>query len=131
MGVLTVYYDGACPLCVREIAFYRNRPGSEHINWHDVSGYHCGEIVPGLTAEKAKARFHVTTRNGRLVQGGAAFAELWAQLPGLRWIGRVMRVPPFVWILNGAYRLFLPVRPILQRFARRRFGDPCTVCERD
>ena len=34
---LTIYYDGSCPLCRREIAFYRRQPGSERLDWMDVS----------------------------------------------------------------------------------------------
>ena len=33
----TLYYDGACPLCAREIAFYRNLKGASDIRWTDVS----------------------------------------------------------------------------------------------
>ena len=31
-----VLYDGACPVCSREIAHYRRRKGSERINWVDI-----------------------------------------------------------------------------------------------
>lgn len=38
----TVYYDGGCPVCSREINFYRHRPGGESLAWVDVT---C-EIAP-------------------------------------------------------------------------------------
>ena len=30
---LTVFYDGACPLCDREISFYKRRRGAEGVRW--------------------------------------------------------------------------------------------------
>lgn len=36
-GKLTVYYDGACPLCRREIEFYRRRRGADAIEWVDAA----------------------------------------------------------------------------------------------
>ena len=34
---LAVFYDGACPLCQREIALYRDLPASEPVEFVDVS----------------------------------------------------------------------------------------------
>ncbi len=35
----TVYYDGTCPLCRREIAFYRRCAGATSIVWVLELGY--------------------------------------------------------------------------------------------
>lgn len=82
---LTIYYDGSCPLCRREIAFYRRLPGAERLDWMDVSaGAPLGE---GLSCDAAMRRFHVREAGGRLLSGGAAFARLWRALPGWRTLG--------------------------------------------
>jgi predicted DCC family thiol-disulfide oxidoreductase YuxK len=122
---LTVYFDGGCPLCTREIDFYRKRAGAEAVSWVDVSGLDVSgvdvsetegqTVAPGLTREAAMARFHVRRGDGRLVSGGAAFAELWRALPGFRRIGRIAAIWPVLPLLELAYRAFLPVRPHLQR----------------
>ena len=88
---LTVFYDGACPLCDREIAFYRGRRGSEDVSWVDVSVTSVADVAPGLSKNQALARFHVMQADGTLVSGGRAFAELWAALPGFRPWGRLLR----------------------------------------
>jgi predicted DCC family thiol-disulfide oxidoreductase YuxK len=80
---ITVFFDGACPLCRREIAFYRRRSGVDDITWIDVSRSAENDILPGLTRGEALARFHVINAEGKLVSGGEAFACLWAALPSL------------------------------------------------
>lgn len=114
---LTVFYDGACPLCRREIGFYQSKRGGGEIHWFDVSRAEASEVVPGLTRDQALARFHVRDRGGRLVSGGAAFAALWRSLPAFRPLGRLFRLRPFSWILEIAYRGFLVVRPWFQSLA--------------
>lgn len=50
----TVYYDGACPLCQREISFYRQRKGAEAVRWVDVAQDDAPkDLGPGLDAETA------------------------------------------------------------------------------
>lgn len=117
---LTVFYDGACPLCEREIAFYRRREGADRVAWIDVSESTANRIAPGLSKDQALARFHVRTSDGRLVSGGKAFARLWAALPAFRLLGRVFQVPPLAWLLDRAYLLFLGIRPRLQAYVRAR-----------
>lgn len=116
----TVFYDGGCPLCAREIAFYRRRAGAEAIRWIDVHGLAGAEVAPGLSKAQALARFHVATPEGRIVSGGAAFARLWAALPGFRPVGRLFQHAPLTWLLDRAYDLFLKLRPRLQAWLRAR-----------
>ena len=127
---LTVFFDGSCPLCVREIGFYRRRRGADAIDWIDVSA-HAAETpagalraAPGLSRCEAMARFHVMDAGGALVSGGEAFARLWFALPAFRPAGRVALLPPFRWLLNRAYDAFLRVRPAMQAAARRRLAPP-------
>jgi predicted DCC family thiol-disulfide oxidoreductase YuxK len=115
---LTVYYDGSCPLCRREIGFYRRRVPDDAIEWIDVSAP--VELGEGLSCTTAMARFHVREANGRLHSGGIAFATLWRHVPGWRWLGRIGSRRPLSWLLELGYRVFLPLRPKLQRLVRRR-----------
>lgn len=119
-GSRDVYFDGSCPLCRREIDFYRRRDGADAINWVDVSAadYTGGDGAP--EPGTAMKRFHVRRADGTLVSGGIAFAELWAALPALRPLGILFRHPPFSWAIALGYLVFLPLRPWLQKFAARK-----------
>ena len=111
----TVFFDGGCPVCRREIGFYRARRGAERIDWVDVSASDEAEVAPGLCRRDAMARFHVRSADGQMVSGARAFIVLWRVLPAFRPVGLILSAPPLPWISEQAYRLFLWLRPRLIR----------------
>ena len=124
-------FDAATDLWERVSAAHRVEPlacvlrGAERLHWLDVSaGTSLGE---GLSCEAAMRRFHVRDAQGRLLSGGAAFARLWRALPGWRVAGWLFAWPPLSWLLELAYRAFLPLRPRLQRLVRRWWPEPETL----
>jgi predicted DCC family thiol-disulfide oxidoreductase YuxK len=126
VGRPAVFFDGSCPLCTAEISTYRKCRGADEIDWVDVAVGGAGArdeyIAPGLMRTDAMRRFHMRRADGEIVSGGAAFAELWTALPAFSWAGRIGRQRPVSLLLEGAYRLFLPGRPLLQKLLRSRAG---------
>ena len=117
---LTVYYDGACPLCQMEISHYKAQEGAEKIDFVDASSH---PLPEDLDRDTAMARFHVRRADGTLVSGAAGFAEVWKGLPKWRWASRLAALPGVLWLMEGMYRAFLPVRPYLSRaFGRWKAG---------
>lgn len=106
----TVYFDGACPVCSREIALYQGQSGAEQIRWVDVARCDVGELGPNLNREAALARLHMRRADGQLVSGAEAFTTLWQALPRWAWLGRWLSIRPVLWALEWAYRAFLWVR---------------------
>jgi predicted DCC family thiol-disulfide oxidoreductase YuxK len=113
---LTVMFDGACPLCRREIAVYRSLTPLEPVQWLDVS-----DAAVSLTPQERStfiARFHVRQKDGSLLSGAAAFVALWLAMPGWRWLGRLGSLPGITPLLELMYRGFLKFRPRVQRWMR-------------
>jgi predicted DCC family thiol-disulfide oxidoreductase YuxK len=108
----TVYYDGGCPICSREVEFYQGRDGSGSFAWVDVARADEAALGPGLSRNEALARMHVRRADGRLVSGAAAFAEIWRGMPCLRWLGQLLAIPPFGVLAEIAYQLFLRARKL-------------------
>lgn len=118
---LEVFYDGSCPLCRSEIAFLEKRDKADQLAFRDISQAADGsEVAPGLTRQTAMARMHVRLPSGQVRSGARAFLEMWGRIPMLRPFVRILRVPPLPWLMEGAYRAFLVVRPGLQWIARGR-----------
>ena len=89
--MLTVFYNGACPICHGEIQFYRRRRGADAVSWVDVSRVAADEVVPGLAKHQALGCLQALYADGTLVSGGAALAGLWVILPGFRPWARLAR----------------------------------------
>jgi predicted DCC family thiol-disulfide oxidoreductase YuxK len=111
-AAVTVYYDSVCPLCQREIALMRRLDKRDRIEFVDV--FDEDSACP-LDRDTLLERFHARDENGELVSGAAAFAAMWRQIPWLRPLGLVARYRPVLWVLERLYRLFLKIRPALQR----------------
>ena len=112
---LTVFYDGSCPLCSREIALYQRQRGAETICWLNVADQTLSEGLPeGISRDQLMQRFHVQDANGKVQTGGDAFLQLWASLPNFRLLARLFSLPLIRWLVNKAYDAILPIRPRLQ-----------------
>lgn len=110
---LTVMFDGACPLCRREVGVYQALVPLEPVAWLDVSQASTS-ICPEDRA-RYLARFHVRRPGGQLLSGAAAFVALWQTMPGWRWLGRLGTLPGVTPLLELMYRGFLRIRPGIQR----------------
>jgi predicted DCC family thiol-disulfide oxidoreductase YuxK len=114
---VTVWYDGACPLCLREINLMRRLDRRNAIAFIDVS---TPESVCPIERSALLARFHARDVDGALLSGAAAFAAMWREIDVLRPLGLAARWTPLLALLEALYLGFLKVRPALQRMMLRR-----------
>lgn len=112
---LTVWFDGACPLCTAEIALMRRLDTNGAIDFVDVA---VPDAVCPLDRAELLSRFHAQEAGKPIVSGAAAFAAMWRAVPLLRPLGISAQFPPALWLLERAYRLFLRVRPAIVRALR-------------
>lgn len=111
---LTVWHDGACPLCAHEIALMRRLDRAGRINFVDAAD---PSVTCPLDRAAMLACLHAM-ENGVMLSGAAAFAAMWRAIPVLRPLGLVARWPLVGRVLDAAYRAFLRVRPRLQAWVR-------------
>jgi predicted DCC family thiol-disulfide oxidoreductase YuxK len=106
----TVYFDGMCPVCSREIATYQQLRGGDAINWVDASRCDAAQLSAGLDRTDALQRLHVQSADGRLLSGAAAFVEIWRHLPAFAWIARFCSNRYALAVLDFTYSRFLNMR---------------------
>jgi predicted DCC family thiol-disulfide oxidoreductase YuxK len=121
---LTVYYNGACPICRKHVArFQKISAGrSRLIAWAD--SYAAPWALRRWYVDPAEAplRLCAVTDDGRLLSGAAAFARLWRELPGYRALGFIVGLPGIRQIADALYSVIY-VRDLRRRMAAE--GKSC------
>ena len=110
-----VYFDGACPVCSKEIAIYKKWRGGDRIEWVDASACQEQDLGAALNREAALARLHLRDADGKLLQGAAAFVELWKYLPAIGWVTPLLSYSLVIKLLEVFYRVFLNIRPLWRK----------------
>jgi predicted DCC family thiol-disulfide oxidoreductase YuxK len=113
---LTVYYDGACPRCIRDRDRYRRLAGAraESVQWVDVAGHKEPLRARGVPPEDALLALHVEDAHGGIHRGLDAYILLMRPVPALRPLAWVLGLPG---IRQGMERLYR--RSVRRRLARQ------------
>lgn len=118
---LTVFYDGFCPICRREVAGYQRLELETPIAWLDLAGRDDVLATEAFTLVAALATLHVKDSQGILHTGLAAHILLWHHLPGFRFAAALLGHSAFLRaVCNRAYLFFTRHRPGLKRRTRAR-----------
>lgn len=104
---VTVWFDGGCPLCRREIAWMQRLDWRGRIHFVDLT--RAEDAACPLDRGELLARFHAR-ENGRLLDGAAAFAAMWRAIPLFWPLGQLARLPGVLPLLEWAYVRFLRLR---------------------
>ena len=103
---ITVFYDGRCGLCRREIAHYRRIAPPQRFWWVDLTQTPEPLLQQGYPVADGLRRLHVLDGDGRLRIGLQAFITIWRELARWRWLAAVARLPGVYPLAERAYRLF-------------------------
>ena len=122
-GMVTFFYDGECPVCIREVGHWRKLidgaggNAAVGIDLVDLTkeGVSSGGMLKelGVSLDEALGRAHAVDERGRLRTGISAFVPLWARLPGWQYLAMVMRLPLAVEVAEVGYSVWNVLRPKL------------------
>jgi predicted DCC family thiol-disulfide oxidoreductase YuxK len=100
-----VFYDGACPLCMREIRMLKRLDRKGRILFTDIAAEGFDAATVGLTWEALMDRIHGRLPDGTVIEGVEVFRRLYAAV-GFGALVKVSRAPGVSQVLDVAYRLF-------------------------
>jgi len=100
---LTVFYDGACPRCVRDRRRYQRLAGHQGVEWFDITGKEEELRARGIDPRRALTELHLQDEAGRIHAELDAYILLMRRAPLLR---------PLAWLLG---------LPLLRPWLARRY----------
>ncbi len=111
---LTLFFDGACPLCQAEILFLSSRNQENLLDFIDINSEKYDPLKVGVSCEEALAAMYGQYADGTLINGPAVFPEAYrrANLPTLAWIFSRKTMQP---ALQIGYRFFAKNRHAISR----------------
>ena len=126
---LTLLFDGACPLCRREVEALRSRDqGKGLICFVDIDVQDYDPAAHGgISYREAMGRIHAIGADGQVIVDVAAFREAY-RLVGLGWLYAPTTWPLLKPLVDGIYglwanwRLTLTGRADLQTLCAQREG---------
>jgi len=117
-----MYYDGGCPVCMRGVVHWGRLDWARRIEWVDLMDRPDALERDGVSFAEAMDVLHVRRRDGTLAVGVPAFAALWADLPGYRWLARLLSP---TWLMALADRFYRVTHR--GRFLRRYRDGACAM----
>jgi predicted DCC family thiol-disulfide oxidoreductase YuxK len=120
---IEAFYDGHCPLCVREVRVLRRLDRRQRIRFVDIANEAFDPGSVGVPMEVLMDRIHGRLPDGTLVEGVEVFRRLYTAV-GFGVLVAPTRLPGIAQLLDLAYRWFAKNR--LRLTGRCADG----VCER-
>ncbi len=108
--MVTIYYDGICKLCSKEIDYYKKRVAPSAVTWIDIARNGNALKNYGISQAEALLHMHAIDGNGKVLVGVDAFIALWKQLPYWRVLAQIVSVKPVKFIATLAYSYFAKQR---------------------
>jgi predicted DCC family thiol-disulfide oxidoreductase YuxK len=105
--MITVFYDGACGLCAREIKHYQRIAPLGRFTWVDITKEPEAFVARGFQVAEGLKALHAEDDAGRMQIGVAAFLVIWR---GLSWpwrtAARIVGLPLVLAVAERVYKIF-------------------------
>ncbi len=118
---IEVFFDGACPLCAREMTMLRSRDKKQRIRFLDIAEVGFDAASVGMPLDTLMDQIHGRLPDGTLVTGVEVFRHVYTAI-GFRPLVSLTRLPGVRQLLDLAYRVFAKNR---LRLTGRCANDTC------
>ena len=126
---LTIYFDGGCPFCKREVDFLQSRNQKQYLRFIDInSPDFSSDLKNGITYKQAMERIHALRSDGSVIKDIKVFQEAY-DLIGLGWVYAPTKLPifdkfiEFIYGIWAKYRLNITFRPSIEKLCSEKRCD--------
>lgn len=104
-----MFYDGACPLCLRESRLLQKMDRQDKIRFINIAAADFSASAVGKTHYELMSEMHGRLPDGTWVTGVEAFRQFYSAV-GFGWLMKLTRLPGIRQLLDAGYRLFARYR---------------------
>jgi predicted DCC family thiol-disulfide oxidoreductase YuxK len=104
--MITVFYDGICGICRREIVYYKRIAPVGAFEWVDITVDKLSMENLGICYADGLKLLHAQDAQGNLNVGVDAFVLIWRQIPRWRILATIVSLPIIRTVANIVYRAF-------------------------
>jgi predicted DCC family thiol-disulfide oxidoreductase YuxK len=102
---LEVFFDGDCPLCLREISMLRRMDRKQRVLFTDIASPEFEPAQFGRSMDELMAEIHARLPDGSWITGVEVFRRLYSAV-GFGWLMPLTRIPGISHGLEWGYRVF-------------------------
>lgn len=104
--MIKVFYDDRCPLCRREIEYYKKISPPAVIHWCGISQNTPTLEQHSISYTESLKILHAINTENKMHKGVDAFILIWQQLPGWRWLAKLVALPLIYQVMKVIYSIF-------------------------
>jgi predicted DCC family thiol-disulfide oxidoreductase YuxK len=113
---LTLFFDGKCILCYREVNHYLKLDKDDLLRPIDISSDHFSADDYGLDEREININMHAMDESGNIFVGVDTFAEIWKRVPYYNKVSSVLENKTIRPALSLGYKVFAEyIRPNLPK----------------
>ena len=123
---LTIFFDGGCPLCKREVDFLQSRNEKGYLSFIDINSSDFPlDSKDGISYKQAMERIHALKSDGSVIKDIKVFQEAYT-LIDLGWIYAPTKIPifdkfiEFIYGIWAKYRLKITFRPSIENLCAEK-----------
>ncbi len=118
-----VFFDGQCPLCMREIRMLRRLDRKARIRFTDIAAPGFDATKVGMTWDALMDRIHGRLPDGTIIEGVEVFRRLYSAV-GFGPLAALTRLPGIRQVLDAGYGAFAKNR---LKLTGRCTADGCAI----
>ncbi|WP_263080143.1 DUF393 domain-containing protein [Endozoicomonas sp. Mp262] len=122
---VTLFYDGSCPLCMKEVHWLQSKNNRKRLRFVDIKQADFAQHYPHLDVDALDNTLHAQWSNGKIVKGVDATVSAWEAV-GKGWLLTPLTWPLFSDVATCTYKTFARNRHWLSSKLGPYMGDiPC------